>query len=134
MNIEELRQVGRNGIELITIPADLKSALSCIDEIHGERIKRKQFSGEELVSQLRIADHCYTLERYHSMEEQKYTIAVNHLIGEGSKITQAERLADEAFPLASILRRRIRAVKVLVEVIRSELSFVKLHHSVEREL
>jgi len=128
-DLNELRQIANTRAEEIEYPADLKEALDAIDAIVAYRIKNKKSvtqDGSLLNRQLILRDYGYVLERHHTDAETKYTIAINYLTEhEDMSNAKAERLADEAFPLASFLRRRIRAAKNVADGVTSQLSFLK---------
>lgn len=128
MDIKELREVALSKAKEVDVPQELTEAMQEIDKIVYARLRSNGQDAHELIRQLKIADWCHILEKHHTREEAKYVIAVNTLISEGEGVTASERLADEAFPLAAVTRRKIRSVAKVLDAIRSELSYLKSEH------
>lgn len=80
---------------------------------------------EYAVRALSIFAHIDVLQRWQSIEERKHDAMVNHLVSEGDTVVASERIANESFPLANELRRRIRTATKVGESLRSYVSYVK---------
>ena len=78
-----------------------------------------------LMRQLIIFDYIDIIQRHQNDKQNLWTVAFNELVAKGESAASAERLCDEAIPLANNLRRRIRSWNKVGEAIRSELSYVR---------